>query len=203
VKEGDKLVAVKRVKTGGREGGREGGTTKEGGKEGGAEEGFRKGVGMISRLKPHDFPVMLTFERGWEGGREGGGGGGREGGREVFDVVIPDPPLTRWGVVFGPSPPTEEEEEEKKEEEEGGIEGGREGGRDVWPVVKAFQRLPGPAQRSGKIKVGMVLLQINEEDLMEGGREGGVVERVGKARLPCSVTVRDMEVWTRMMAWKP
>lgn len=70
-------------------------------------------------------------------------------------------------------------------------------------MVRAFQRLPGPAQRSGKIKTGMVLLQINEEDVLEGVTEGGVVERVRRTTLPCSVMVRDMEVWTRMMAWRP
>jgi len=190
VKEGDRLVAVRGVKTAGR----------EGGQQGRGEEGFRRGVEMIGRLKPADFPVTLSFERGREGGREGG--------KAVFDLVIQNPPLTRWGVVFGPSPPTEEEEKKEneevgKEELGGGRQGGREGGREVWPVVRAFQRLPGPAQRSGKIKTGMVLLQINEEDVLEGVTEGGVVERVRRTTLPCSVMVRDMEVWTRMMAWRP
>ena len=198
MKEGDRLVAVKGVKTAGR----------EGEKKGGEEEGFRKGVGMMGSLKPADFPVTLTFERGREGEREGG--------RAVFDVVVSHPPVTRWGVVFGPSPPTEEEEEKEKEKEKNknkkepeeeevgrGKNGERERGREVWPVVRAFQRLPGPAQRSGKIRIGMVLLQINEEDVMEGVTEGALVEKVRRTRLPCSVMVRDMEVWTRMMAWKP
>jgi hypothetical protein len=183
---GDKLLAVRGEAAKGREGGGEGGS------KGG---GFRTGVALLQALKEEDFPVALTFERRKCGGREEGG----EGGREVFEVVIPKPPVTRWGVVFGASVSVGE-----------GEEAGREGGREVWPVIKAFQRLPGPAQRSGKIKPGMVLVGVNGEGgegggegRREGGREGDIVERVKRIRLPCTVTARDMDVWTQMMAWRP
>jgi hypothetical protein len=56
----------------------------------------------------------------------------------------------------------------------------------------------------------MVLVGVNGEGgegggegRREGGREGDIVERVKRIRLPCTVTARDMDVWTQMMAWRP
>lgn len=105
----------------------------------------------------------------------------------MFDLVIQNPPLTRWGVVFGPSPPTEEEE--KKENEEagkkelgGGRQGGRGGGREGADVE-------GGVTRVGRIERRAALVSANQRQATfgtrlrptlrregrreEGGREGG------------------------------
>ena len=65
------------------------------------------------------------------------------------------------------------------------------------------------------MKPGMVLLQINEEWVVgekegkeevggkAGGREEEVQRKVGGTQVPCTLTIRDMDLWTRMKGWRP
>jgi hypothetical protein len=168
----------------------------------------------------------------------------------VYDVVIQEKPVSKWGVVFASS--SRGEGEEGEGEGEGGTHTDThthtpQKPKGAWPMIRAFHQFPGPAQECDLIQPGMVLLKVNErwvgeeEEEGEGGEtqtdthiqggEGGgerqvVAEReregerprqakgneerekeiqawVRKTTVPCTVTVREMEKYVQMLAWRP
>jgi hypothetical protein len=81
-----------------------------------------------------------------------------------YDVSFDEGPL---GIVFGVT----------------------EGGRTC---VKKFAALKGPAESSGLVRPGLVLLRVNKEEVPLGDMEAAM-KMISEAEAPCSLTFRDME----------